>query len=173
MQNNTNQNLLKNISRKVLVCTDFSENSDFAFDYAINLIKSLPSESAHLHLLHVVPETQAQFWKTYVYEVDDVDNKARSDIDKKIDNYRQKAPENITFNVEIRIGNDYQEIIDYANHIIADLIVIGRETSTSFAKAFLGDLTEKIARHAKCAVLVVPISYKKQLKAAKEKKERQ
>ena len=35
-------------------------------------------------MFHVIPEPDAQFWKSYIYEVDDVDNKAKQDIDRKI-----------------------------------------------------------------------------------------
>ena len=35
-----------------------------------------------LTLLHVIPEPDAQFWKGYIYEVGDMDAKARADIDR-------------------------------------------------------------------------------------------
>jgi hypothetical protein len=65
--------------RKILFCTDFSENADFAFDFAIDAAVRRPG--CELHLLHVVPESDAQFWKSYMYEVEDVDNQAKRDID--------------------------------------------------------------------------------------------
>ena len=54
--------------QKILYCTDFSENALIAFDFAVDAAKRRPG--CILYLLHVVPESEAQFWKTYIYEVE-------------------------------------------------------------------------------------------------------
>ena len=61
--------------QKILFCTDFSENADYAFDFAVDAAVRRPG--CTLYLLHVIPETDAQFWKTYLYEVENVDQKAK------------------------------------------------------------------------------------------------
>jgi hypothetical protein len=66
----------------VLFCTDFSQNADFAFNYAVDAVIKRPS--SELYLLHVIPESDSQFWKTYIYDVEDIDNKAKHDIDTRI-----------------------------------------------------------------------------------------
>jgi len=65
--------------QKILFCTDFSENAGYAFNFAVDAAVRRPS--CTLYLLHVIPESDAQFWKTYIYEVDNVDNKAKRDLD--------------------------------------------------------------------------------------------
>ena len=68
-----------------------------------------------LYLLHVIPETDAQFWKTYVYEVEDVDNKAKRDMDQRIQEaYLSRVPEGVNLKIEYRVGKDWQEILDFA-----------------------------------------------------------
>ena len=42
---------------RILFCTDFSENADFAFDYAIDAAKRRPGST--LYLFHVIPEPEA------------------------------------------------------------------------------------------------------------------
>ena len=69
--------------RKILFCTDFSENAKFAFDFAVDA--AIRNVGCTLCLLHVIPEPDAQFWKGYIYEVGDMDAKARADIDHAID----------------------------------------------------------------------------------------
>ena len=59
--------------QRILFCTDFSEHADLAFDFAVDAAKRRPG--CTLYLLHVIPEPEAQFWKTYIYEVDGVDTK--------------------------------------------------------------------------------------------------
>ncbi|AQQ70813.1 Universal stress protein G [Limihaloglobus sulfuriphilus] len=140
---------------KILFCTDFSENSDFAFDYALYAARSCAD--SELFVLHVVPESQSQFWKTYIYEIENVDDKARADIDARIkESYLVKVPEGMKIDIEFRIGKENEEILDFAKEIGADLIVIGRHNSSVFESAFFGNITEKIVRKAHCPILVVP-----------------
>ncbi|HER34855.1 MAG TPA: universal stress protein [Halothiobacillaceae bacterium] len=142
---------------RILFCTDFSENADFAFDFALDAATRRPG--ADLYLLHVIPESDAQFWKTYIYEVEDVDNKAKRDVDERIATYRSRLPEHMTLHVEIRIGKDSQEILTFARQKDIDLIVMGRQGRGSLQKALFGNVAERVVRKADCAVLVVPLSY--------------
>jgi len=112
--------------KNILFCTDFSQNADFAFDYAIDIAKRRPGST--LHLLHVIPEPEAQFWQTYLYEVDGLDEKARKDMADKIDKtYRSSLPEGIELHTTTRIGQPDAEILKMAGEINADLLVIGRQ----------------------------------------------
>ncbi len=147
--------------KRILFCTDFSENADFAFDYAV---KQMRCHEAELFLLHVIPEPDAQFWKTYLYEVDDVDNKARTDIDEKVEAaYVSKLPEGMTMALEYRVGTDYAEILKYAEEINADLLVIGRQGRSKMGKILFGNVTERVVRKANCAVMVVPLSFEEKM----------
>ena len=69
--------------RRILFCSDFSENADFAFGFAVDA--AVRNAGSTLYLLHVLPEPDAQFWKTYIYASDaDPDAKAKADIDARI-----------------------------------------------------------------------------------------
>lgn len=145
----------KTLFKKILFCTDFSESADKAFDYAVKLTGQNPQ--CQLILLHVVPESEAQFWKTYIYEVEDVDEKARQDIDQIIDKkYQQWLPKGIEFTVVHKVGVQSQEILNFSRQMAVDLIVLGRGPEGVLQKAFLGNIVDKIVRHAPCPVMVVP-----------------
>ena len=80
--------------RRILFCTDFSENADYAFGFALE--QALRCPEAVLYILHVIPEPDAQFWKSYIYEVDGVDNKARRDIDARVEAaYKSRLPPSV------------------------------------------------------------------------------
>lgn len=159
---NTHSTLPAGPCRKILFCTDFSKNAEFAFQFAVDAALRRPG--CELYLLHVIPETDAQFWKTYVYEVDDVDNKAKRDIDEHIAQaYLSKLPEGVQLKVEYRVGKDWQEILAFAKEKQIDLIVMGRHGHSALQKPLFGNVTEKITRKADCAVLVVPLSFQERL----------
>lgn len=141
--------------RRILFCTDFSENADHAFTYALDAALRRPG--CALFLLHVVPEPDAQFWKTYLYEVEGVDDKAKHDIDARVaETYLPRVPESVDFRVEMRVGRDYQKILAFAAENSADLIVMGRHGHSALESVLFGNVTEKVVRKAACPVLVVP-----------------
>ncbi|HRT30547.1 MAG TPA: universal stress protein [Kiritimatiellia bacterium] len=145
--------------RRILFCTDFSDNARFAFGFAINA--AVRNAGCTLTLLHVIPEPDAQFWKGYIYEVGDMDAKAREDIDRTIDaDYRPYVPEGVTFEVEMRIGDAARVILDFAALDNSDLIVIGRQGRGAITQWLLGNVTGKVVRRAGCPVLVVPYAFK-------------
>ena len=140
---------------RILFCTDFSHNADLAFDFALDA--ATRRAGCTLYLLHVIPEPGAQFWKTYIYEVDDVDAKAHHDVDEKIAAaYLPRVPPSVDLNVQIRIGRDYVEILDFARDNDIDLIVIGRQGHSALEEVLFGNVTEKVVRKAACPVLVIP-----------------
>jgi len=139
----------------ILFCTDFSANADFAFPFACKAAMSNPG--ATLTLLHVIPEPDAQFWKGYIYEVGDMDAKARADIDQRIADYRTRLPPGLDLKVEMRIGDAARTILEYAEANAADLIVLGRQGHRPFTQWLLGNVAGKVAQKSPCPVLIIPL----------------
>jgi len=141
--------------KRILFCTDFSPTADCAFDFALDAAIHRPG--CEVILLHVIPEPEAQFWKTYIYEVEGIDAKARRDVDAKIaENYLPRTPEGVTLRVEIRIGRVSDEILQFARDNQVDLLVIGRHGHSGLGERLFGAVTDRIVRKAPCPVLVVP-----------------
>lgn len=144
--------------KRIVFCTDFSENADFAFDFALEQARRSPEST--ITLLHVVPEADAKFFNTYLYEVDNVDSKARQDMDEKIRAaYVSRVPAGVKMETEIRSGAEADNILECAADKNADLIIIGRQGHSSLGKVFFGAVTEKVVRKSRCPVLVVPLTF--------------
>lgn len=89
--------------------------------------------------------------------MDEVDHKARHDIDAKIDQvYRPLVGEGVTFACHIRIGREYNEILDHLAEHPADLLVLGRHGHGGLSGMFASHVVDKVVGRAPCAVLVVP-----------------
>ena len=144
--------------KRILFCADFSENADLAFGFALEQARHSPD--CTLYLLHVVPEPEAQFWRTYVDEVEDVEQKGRKDMENKIrEAYTARVPAGMKFQVEIRVGLEHQRILEFAVEQMVDLLFIGRQGRSSVGKVFFGNVTEKVVRKSLCPVLVIPKSF--------------
>ena len=142
--------------KRILFCTDFSESADAAFEFALDAVIRRPD--AALCLLHVIHEPDAQFWKSYITEVDNVDAEARKAIDAKVAaSYLSRTPPGVNLKVHFRIGPDADAVLEFARAERIDLIILGRHGHSRIGKALFGGTAEKIVRKAECAVLVVPL----------------
>jgi len=146
--------------KRILFCTDFSESADAAFEFALDATIRRPG--ATLYLLHVIHEPDAQFWKSYIAEVDNVNAEAKKTIDGKVAAaYLPRVPKDVDLKVEFRIGPDAATILEFARAAQIDVIILGRHGRSKVGQALFGSVAEKIVRKADCAVLVVPLSYAK------------
>ncbi len=146
--------------KRILFCTDFSESADAAFDFALDAAVRRPGSM--LYLLHVIHEPDAQFWKSYIAEVENVNADAKKAIDEKFaTTYLSRLPQNQASKVEIRIGPDAASILEFAKAERVDVIILGRHGHGGMGKALFGSVAEKIVRKAECVVMVVPLSYAK------------
>jgi nucleotide-binding universal stress UspA family protein len=144
--------------KRILFCTDFSESADAAFDFAVDAAIRRPGST--LYILHVIHEPDAQFWRSYLYEVEDVDEQAKRAIDVKIaESYCARVPAGVSVQVEVRAGPDATTVLQFAEEARIDVIVLGRHGRGGVQKALFGSVAEKIVRKARCAVLVVPLDY--------------
>lgn len=142
---------------RILFATDFSPNAALAFNHAIGAALRAPGST--LYLMHVIPEPDAQFWKTYLYEVEDIDEKAKKDIDDKLAaEYLPHVPEGVNLKIEILIGKAHDQIIDFARENKMDLIVLGRHGHTGLGRVISGNVTRSVVQHTTCPVLVVPLN---------------
>ncbi len=145
--------------KRILFCTDFSESADGAFEFAFDAAIRRPGST--LYLLHVIHEADAQFWKSYMAEVDDIDAEARKALEAKVaDSYLSRC-KGVDIKVEFRVGPEAATILEFAQAEKIDVIILGRHGHSSMGKALFGSVAEKIVRKADCAVLVVPLSYAK------------
>lgn len=139
---------------KILFCTDFSRESVAAFSYALELCRA--SKDAEIILFHVIPEPAAQFWKTYIYELDQIDEKAKEAIDQQFaEDYLSRVPAGTRVSTRVAVGNAGQQVISLVEKEKIDLIVMGRKRKKS-PGVFFGDSAKATLQKAGCPILVVP-----------------
>ncbi len=145
----------RNIFKRILFCTDFSVHADHAFTYALNIAEG--NSESELIVFHVVPEPNAQFWKSYIYEVEEIDEKAKKDIDRRIEqSYLSRIPDNVRWSTLHAVGNRGQKIVEAVTEQNIDLVVIGREGRSRLKSLFFENTAEQLARKARVPVLVIP-----------------
>jgi len=137
--------------QKVLVPVDFSECSEHALDYAVELADKL---GASIHVLSVigipsygVPELGVGITATMMDNMI-ADNQAALDAlarPRKLDSK----------NMIIRAGDARDVILQTAEELGADLIVMGTHGRRGISRALLGSVAEMVVRTAPVPVLTV------------------
>lgn len=139
--------------KRILVPTDFSECSDAAVRYGLELARKF---GASLHLLHVIQDPATQPWAAEGFAVPllDVIEQWQKDARTRLETLiptddRAKAVFSCT------IASPFPEIIRYAAANDIDLIVMGTHGRGGVSHMLLGSIAEKVVRRAPCPVLTV------------------
>src|SRR3984893_3628658 len=140
---------------KILVPIDFSENASAAIDYAIRIGKLA---GTHIALLYVVEVSRNQL-NLDVYSASERIRSTLNDLETKaLDRLESLCKEIRTPGIEcaasVRIGIAYEEILNEAEKIAPDLIVLGGTGGSALARILLGSTAEQVVRFARCSVLV-------------------
>ncbi len=129
----------------ILVPTDFTETSDAAVKYAIDMAQALGGQ---LYLLHVPGETGENFEANF--PVGRFVTAARERLGLSPEAIGRLRPE-----YALRIGTPAVEIVRYAEDRDVDLIVMGTHGRTGVAHLLMGSVAEHVIRTAPCSVLLV------------------
>jgi nucleotide-binding universal stress UspA family protein len=147
--------------KKILFCTDFSENSDHAFSYAFNLARAY---DATLLILHVIVEPVCYYWST-PKGVDELIAKQTERVKQEINTHYLQKIEGFKnyeiFTRETDEGRAFYEIIQVAREESADLIVMGTHGRTGIDHLILGSTAENVVRKSPSPVLTVRLPGKK------------
>lgn len=155
--------------RKILYATDLSVNSAHAFKHAISIARRY---NAQVVLLHVLPEVDPAMLN-YVSTVMGEDKLAGFELEHKAelkDEIRRRLhqfakqelgdhPEDAEriAEIEIHYGNPVARILQYADQLDADLIVLGSHGKGALKYAFLGSVADKVLRKSHRPMLIVPL----------------
>jgi len=133
----------------ILVPLDDSEESYRAFEFALPLAKRF---GATIHIVHVY-EGAHQFSSIATTPILWVDSEIAWRMAEKIQRRFGSRP--LARNCHLRTGQPFQEIVNTAQELKADLIVVATHGHGGFKRFALGSTTEKIIRASPCPVLVV------------------
>jgi len=140
---------------KLLVPTDFSEDSEQAARYAVELAKRFQAE---VHCIHVV-DIPADLLSTSDYYMtgpsEQFIDQIRVESKKNLDAFAVKNLEGAQVQTAFLEGSPFVEIIRYARDQQIDLVVIATHGRTGLKHVLFGSVAEKVVRKAPCPVLVV------------------
>ena len=140
----------------IIVPTDFSDYSDFAFERALDLAEAC---NAKIYLTHVVAdapdifaldrfnkEGQAKILK-------DLQKNSKESFEKQIAKFPQA--QKVELETQVLRGIPSKEILGLQKKIKADMMVVATHGQTALEEFLWGNTASKLIRYSKCSVLVV------------------
>jgi nucleotide-binding universal stress UspA family protein len=132
---------------RVLIAMD---ESDHSFRAVEAFSRSMRHEDSHLLLLHVLEppavfEPDQSLWK----------REEQAKIFLKNASAQLQLADFRDIEIRVSDGEAPSKIVEIAQQWNADLIVLGSQGRTSVASILLGSVTEFVARHAGCSIVIV------------------
>jgi nucleotide-binding universal stress UspA family protein len=132
--------------KKILVPLDFSPCSQKAFSYAVSFARQFGAELILLHVLEPYPP---------VPQMDPLDLESIQNAKMQLEVMAKAIEATIPAQTLLRAGPPHSEIVEAAQNLAVDLIILSTHGHTGLAHALLGSTVDKVARHASCPVLIV------------------
>ena len=139
--------------RKILVPIDFSDSASSIIEWAAYLARESKSQLVLFHAYHLPVEFQ-QLEGAYLPP--DFWANVKSEAEASLARYETELRES-GHSVEsvVREGYAATAIVDEANELGADLIVIGTHGLSGLKHMLLGSVAERVVQKAPCPVLTV------------------
>ena len=144
--------------KTILVPLDFSPASMEALAYGVSLAKKF---QAAVHLVHVHQPDEASSVPGAGHLMRETAEAIAFLREHLSEVQRKHVPSFWPENCHVRGGVVYQEIVDLAGEINADLIVLGTRGRTGLKRILLGSTAERVVRFASRPVLVVRLRKRK------------
>lgn len=141
--------------KNILIPTDGSELSKSAIKDGLALANSLGARVTALTVM--APYVDASLWEIAVYKDPEMyENHIKTEADKRIAQVKEVAEETgIDVNtVAAKAHHPWKEIVDTAEKMSCDLIVMASHGRSGISSILLGSETQKVLAHSKIPVLV-------------------
>lgn len=142
--------------KTILFATDFSESSDYAFQYAYSLAKKF---NARLLLVHVInePVDLRGFYVPHI-SFEKLEEEIEEGAQKMMEKFcRTHIRDYDNYESIIVPGIPYDEIIKKATDNSADLIVLATHGRTGLDHVLFGSTAEKVVRKSPVPVMTIRI----------------
>ncbi len=136
--------------KNILFPTDFSEESSYALQYAVDMAKRYGAKLYLLHVVHAIYDT-SWYVPTSIDEIyNDLEKSAQKELERYVEDLRGLNTER-----KVLTGVPYEVIVKFANDNKIDLIIIGSHGRKGIDRILFGSTAAQVVRYAPCPVLTV------------------
>jgi universal stress protein A len=142
------------VPKKILFCSDFSDNSTRAAQAALSFVKTFGAELLVINVINTRFLKHPALIDLPVYDeaLDSVQKEALQRLNEVGEKCESLVPGVKTYS---RMGIPGEEIVKLAEEESVDLIIMGTHGRTGLSHLLLGSTAETVVRTAQCPVLTV------------------
>ena len=145
---------------KILLATD---GTKYSFEALKTVGKFVLSEGDEIKIISVVDMAvplSVDLYGGYLPATAEIEKAVRENAEKiledSLSHLRKEIPdEKIQISTEILFGSPESRIVETAEEINADLIIVGSHGYSRWERLLLGSVSDSVVHHAPCSVLVV------------------
>jgi len=130
---------------RILICTDFSESSDRALQYAISVAEEYGAELTVMHVVEGAPDQAKR---------EEVIATAKQRFERLVPTEKRTT---IKTKILVLFGKPYQRIVEYAREAEIDLVTMGVRGAGALDRAIFGSTTYRVIQLGPCPVLAVHV----------------
>ena len=141
--------------KKILVPTDFSDNTHSALDFAIDIVNKLEGEIILLHTYKL-----ARRAGMFIGVEKMMRQESLAAMTKLVEKVQPKLLPNVKIESKVVKGDPIQTVVLAAKKLNADMILMGTQGASGLKEVFIGSTTNGVINSTKIPVLAVPSSFK-------------
>ena len=140
--------------KKIVCCTDFSENAKEAVVTAIEMTEKY---KAHLSIVHVMPPViYPMFAEAAVILSEEPKESLLLKLEEQMEKeYGSGLGEHIKYDLVVLNGHVSSEILKYLKENQTDVVVMGSFGLSGMGLVVFGSVAKRIAHKAPCSVMIV------------------
>jgi nucleotide-binding universal stress UspA family protein len=145
---------------KILLATDGTKHSENALAIISRFNFPASSEIRVITVVDMAVPLAIDANAGYLSSTAEIENAARDHalktLEETIDKLRQVISQpNVSITTEILYGSPESRIVETAEQMNADLIIVGSHGYNRWERLLLGSVSDSVVHHAPCSVLVV------------------
>jgi nucleotide-binding universal stress UspA family protein len=140
--------------KNILVATDGSEYGNAAVNEGLIYAKKFGGALKIVQVINVMANLQEESLVLIPQLIEDITRRVKSDLAALKLRAEKEGVRAETF---IKEDEPYRAIVNLADEIKSDVIIVGCHGRTGMRRLLMGSVTERVIGHANCAVLVVKI----------------
>lgn len=154
--------------KSILYASDLGEGSRSVFRHAVRMGQKYDAKITYLHVIEAIPESSKVLVQGYIGKGEYVQNEKEAyreivgAVTQRVKEFcEDEMKEDIgklNIDIVIKTGRSWRCILDSADEVDADLIVIGARKHNAMEKLFLGSTSNKVAQHSTRPLLIVPLT---------------
>lgn len=148
---------------KILIATDGTKHSRAAMDKIADFKLSADDELNIVSVVDMAVPMSVDMYGGYITPTADIEKNVREVAEKILEEAKIYITEQlkinyVSLNTEILYGSPDSRIVETAEKINADLIIVGSHGYNRWERILLGSVSDSVVHHAPCSVMVVRTS---------------